>query len=260
MSRARPRLYLIHWHAAEARERAVRLRALGFQVNATLPPPGLLKALRRHPPAAVIIDLSRLPSAGRDIGIAVRAAAATRAVPLVFVGGAPEKVARVRSALPDAAFTTWPRIAAALRRALSHPVLRPVVPANALAGYSGTPLPKKLGIKPGATVCVVRGPADFRKTLGALPDGVVWRTRWSACNLLLWFVRSRRDLDARIAVIATHVGRDGIWICWPKQASGVQTDVSERVVRETGLAHGLVDYKIAAIDATWSGLKFARRK
>ncbi len=256
------RLRLIHWNAEEARERAERLRAAGHEV-AWKPPGGdsPLTALRRDPPDAFVIDLSRIPSQGRDLGVALRAARSTRGVPLVFVGGDPEKVAGVRKLLPDAVYTSWRGIRGAVERAVARPPADPVVPGSVMAGYSGTPLPKKLGIKPGSTVALSGAPSDAATTLGALPAGATLRKSALARNdLLLWFVRSRRDLERRVAAMGERAGRDGLWILWPKKASGVKTDVSEPVVRAAGLGAGLVDYKICAFDATWSGLRFARRK
>ena len=132
---------------------------------------------------------------------------------------------------------------------------------SSLAGYSGTPLPRKLGIKPGYAVALPGAPHDFETTLGELPDRVTLRRRVQGrCDLIVWFVGSRRELRQRVQRYGLKAGPGGLWICWPKKASGVQSDLSERVVRETGLANGLVDYKIAAIDQTWSGLRFTRRK
>ena len=127
------------------------------------------------------------------------------------------------------------------------------------AGYSGTPLPQKLGIKPGATILLVAGPAGFRKQLGPLPAKVTFVTRASRpVDLAIWFVTRRRELEGRMPAMAGAA--TGLWVAWPKKASGVETDVTENVVRDSGLANGLVDYKVCAIDATWSGLKFAVRK
>jgi hypothetical protein len=78
--------------------------------------------------------------------------------------------------------------------------------------------------------------------------------------MLLWFVQERDELRRRIGEIGAAAGASGLWIAWPKKASGVKCDVSEGDVREAGLAHGLVDFKVCAIDATWSGLRFARRR
>jgi hypothetical protein len=134
---------------------------------------------------------------------------------------------------------------------------------SAPAGYSGTPLPKKLGIKEGTPVLLFGAPAGFERTLGDLPAGArlrrVARAAGQAPGLTIWFVGSLRDLRKGMQARAAGTGPGGLWICWPKKASGVVTDVSENDVRAAGLARGLVDYKIAAIDATWSGLKFARR-
>jgi hypothetical protein len=131
-----------------------------------------------------------------------------------------------------------------------------------LAGYSGTPLVKKLGIKPGARVAVIAAPPGFDRALVGLPPDVRLLTRAAgAPDLVIWFVRSRRDLDARAPRIAGLIAMGaGLWIAWPKKASGVKTDVVEDLVRGAGLAHGLVDYKVCAINETWSGLKFSRRR
>ncbi|MCP5117986.1 MAG: DUF3052 domain-containing protein, partial [bacterium] len=127
-----------------------------------------------------------------------------------------------------------------------------------MAGYSGTPLPKKLGIKPKLVLGLVNAPDDFEKTLGALPDGVKLRHNLRGrVDLIIWFTKSAADLKRRIERMAAVTPPGGLWIAWPKKASGVATDVTEPLVRKTGLAHGLVDFQICAIDATWSGLKFA---
>ncbi len=252
---------LIHWNAAEAADRAARFPADEFQVDHSQLDPTGLRALRANPPGALVIDLGRLPSHGRDVGVAMRQARATRGIPLVFVDGDPAKVQRVRQLLPDAVYTDWPNVQPALRQAIGNPPSQPVVPASALAGYSGTPLPRKLGIKPGYAVATPGAPDNFQATLGTLPDDVVLRRGVQGrCDLIVWFVGSQRELRQRIERYGAKAGPGGLWICWPKKASGVTSDLSERVVRETGLASGLVDYKIAAIDQTWSGLRFTRRK
>jgi len=129
------------------------------------------------------------------------------------------------------------------------------------AGYSGTPLPKKLGIKEGSVVALLGAPRGFRKTLGKLPAGARLRAQGdSRCTLTLWFTRSRVDLGRGMRKAVALAGQGTVWIIWPKQASGVATDLKEGMVREAGLAAGLVDYKVCAVDATWSGLAFARRK
>jgi hypothetical protein len=129
------------------------------------------------------------------------------------------------------------------------------------AGYSGTPLPKKLGVKPGAGVALVGAPAGFERRLGAESLGaVVSRRGRRPADLVVWFVPSRRHLDQDLPRVAARLAPGGgLWIAWPKKASGVATDVTESLVRRAGIAAGLVDYKVCAIDTIWSGLKFARR-
>ncbi len=124
---------------------------------------------------------------------------------------------------------------------------------TAPAGYSGTPLPAKLGIKPASAVLLDGAPAD----LGI--DGHS-RIRASAYDVILLFAPDRARLTRRWAPLAARLSTAGrLWVCWPKRASGLQTDLSENDVRDYGLAQGLVDVKVCAVDATWSGLAFVRR-
>jgi hypothetical protein len=258
------RVCLIHWKAEEAEDKIAKLRAAGYEVDFGEMNPGALRNWRDNPPSAFVIDLSRMPSHGRDVAIALRGYKSTRHTPLVFVEGEPEKVERIKVNLPDAVYTSWNRIRGSLKAAIAKPPADPVAPSSNLAGYSGTPLPKKLGVKPNSTIALVGAPKDFEKTLGELPEGVKLKKRADrACDLIIWFVRMRAELYDRIKEmfeLTGDAGASGLWIAWPKQASGVTSDMTQNVVRETGLASGLVDYKVCAIDATWSGLKFARRK
>jgi CheY-like chemotaxis protein len=261
------RVLLVHWKPEEAEARLPALRRAGHEVR-VMAPQGMpaLRALRAEPPDALVIDLGRLPSQGRAVATALRQQKATRAVPLVFVEGEREKTARVKALLPDALYTRWPGLEAALRRALrpgraGRAASRPVVP-DTMAGYSGTPLPKKLGIKPGSVVTLVGAPEGFERTLGPLPESVTLRDgARGLADVVLLFVRSRADLARRFHHAVKAMGDPAaLWIVWPKKTSGVESDLGEQAVRDHGLAFGLVDYKIAAIDATWSGLCFARRK
>ena len=130
-----------------------------------------------------------------------------------------------------------------------------------MAGYSGTPLPKKLGIKAGSVVALINAPERFEETLGELPEGVLLhRQSASDSNVTLWFTRSQAELEGGIEAMTTFADKGGLWILWPKKASGVVSDLSQTVVRRTGLNAGLVDFKVCAVDKTWSGLRFSRRK
>ena len=130
-----------------------------------------------------------------------------------------------------------------------------------MVGYSGTPLPRKLGIQTGGRVAFPGAPPSFERTLGPLPDRVyIKRRAVRPLDVVVAFFHRRAELERRFAGLAAAIFPDGaLWIAWPKRASKVPTDLSEDVARELGLAHGLVDNKVCAIDATWSGLRLVYR-
>jgi hypothetical protein len=124
-----------------------------------------------------------------------------------------------------------------------------------MAGYSGTPLPAKLGVKPGLRIAFSSAPEGFVESLGALPDGARVATR-GPFDLAVLFVRTAREVESALPKAQERMDPAGaLWIGWPKKASGVATDVTEDVVRAAALRRGLVDVKVCAIDDTWSGLK-----
>lgn len=128
-----------------------------------------------------------------------------------------------------------------------------------MAGYSGTPLPKKLGIKEGSTVALVGAPDGF--SLDDLPAGVDVRSRAGNADVVVFFTTSASALAKRIEGLGQNVFPAGaLWIAWPKKAAKVPTDMTEHVVRDVALPLGLVDTKVCAIDDTWSGLKLVWRK
>jgi hypothetical protein len=130
-----------------------------------------------------------------------------------------------------------------------------------MAGYSGTPLVQKIGLKPGHRMILRNHPASFLKDLGKLPDGVEKTDKLSGqANVLVYFTDRQAALRKDFCGLAQRLVPDGmVWIAWPKKASGKPTDLTEDVVRKIGLETGLVDVKVCAIDETWSGLKFVIR-
>jgi hypothetical protein len=130
-----------------------------------------------------------------------------------------------------------------------------------VAGYSATPLPKKLGIKEGATVAFTAAPPEFATALGELPDAVTVKGRALApLDVAVAFFTRRAQLQRRFASLARAIfPAGGLWIAWPKGSSGVATDLTEDVIRDLALASGLVDNKVCAIDETWSGLRLVYR-
>jgi hypothetical protein len=128
-----------------------------------------------------------------------------------------------------------------------------------MAGYSGTPLIQKIGIKPGHRLILRNHPESFLKDLGELPAGAAQSSSGKA-NVVVCFSEKLADLQRSFPVLAGKLVPDGmLWISWPKRASGRPTDLTEDVVRQVGLKCGLVDVKVCAIDETWSGLKFVVR-
>jgi hypothetical protein len=130
-----------------------------------------------------------------------------------------------------------------------------------MAGYSKRTLVDKLGIRPSTRVVALSAPPTYASLLGALPTGSSLHSKLPAASgFIHQFARTRHDLAAdfpRLARALTDTG--ALWISWPKRASGVETDLSENIVREIGLKEGLVDVKVCAVDQVWSGLKFVRR-
>jgi CheY-like chemotaxis protein len=254
------RVRLIHWNGPEGRERKQQLASLGHDVEFDdLDRLDQRRALRVNPPDAYVIDLSRLPSQGREVAMALRTYKDTRNVPMVFVEGEPEKVQKVKALLPDATFTTWGRLKTSLSKAVSRRVTNPVVPPSSI--YSGKPTVEKLGVKPGMRVCVLGAPPGFLGTLGRLPAKASFTAKASAdCDLFLVVVRSQHELAAQFVAVARHVDRETVWVIWPKKGSGVRSDVNANVVRAIGLAAGWVDFKVCSVSDVFSGYAFKRRR
>ncbi len=135
-------------------------------------------------------------------------------------------------------------------------------PSSVTAGYSGTPLAKKLGLKPGSRVHLAAAPAGYRAWLAPIPDDVSFQSRVSPDTTLVHaFVTRRADLRRVLAVFRTQLPSDAaLWISWPKKSSGVATDVTEDTIRDEALPLGWVDVKVCAVTEVWSGLKLVVRK
>ena len=131
------------------------------------------------------------------------------------------------------------------------------------AGYSGTPLPKKLGIREGSRVAILNGPGDFTSALGDLPARVSMRARaGSEADVIVLFATKFSKLRAEFSKAMKMMPADAgmLWVAWPKKAAKMDTDLDENLIRDNGLAAGMVDTKVCAIDETWSGLRFNRRR
>ena len=131
-----------------------------------------------------------------------------------------------------------------------------------MAGYSGTPLPQKLGIKPDTIVVTIDPPDNYRRLLGQIPSGVNFASRpVGKTKFVHFFATERRVLQTQLASLRQKIAEDAtVWVSWPKKSSGVPTDVTEDVIRAVALPLGFVDIKVCAVDDTWSGLKLMIRR
>lgn len=249
----------MHWDEDEGLERQKQLEALGFDVTYDAGDSlAVLRAIRANLPDAVVFDLSRIPSSSYQIGHSLRTTKYSRHVALVFVGGEPAKVEKTRQLIPDATFTTWGRIKTALPKALATPVKDPVLPNHNAWGRSTA---DKLGIKAGFKVALLGSPKGFADTLKPLPAKVKFTARPERdADLYICFAKTERELMAHLLAVGDSAERQTMWLSWPKKASGVASELDGNVVRTTGLRAGWVDFKVCAIDDTWSGLAFKRRK
>jgi hypothetical protein len=252
---------LIHWNEPEATEKSLPLEKAGFQVNYQPPSgPKFIQELENENPLAVLIDLSRLPSQGRDLALSIRKRAGTRQIPLIFVGGDTVKVQKVQELLPDATFGHWEEILDLIDLACETNTGNLVVPDSVFAAYSGKPLAEKLGIKPGFRVAYVAADDHFTIALGDLPRDVQLIPEIDPnADITVWFLRSIKNLKKNLDSILEQSTRNPVWMAWPKKGSEMESDLNQQIVRETGMTAGMVDYKICSIDHNWSALLFKWR-
>lgn len=256
-------ILLIHWNSGEASARLEELARSGFEaVLAPTSGPTCFLQMRELHPSAVVIDLSRLPSHGREVAVAMRNQKWSRNIPIVFADGVPAKVENIREKLPDAVYASWKDIRTAVRLAIRNALANPSRPPAMMDLYKSTPLVKKLAIKENSRVHLIGAPEGFMETLGDLPEGAeVRHASRGRADLRIWFVRTQAELEQGIDSAASNSLNTPLWIAWPKklarQSSGGPT---EQEVRAAGSSAGLVDYKICSIDATWSAQLFTSKK
>jgi hypothetical protein len=256
-------LRLVSWNPQAAAERERELEKAGFKVHAgPAPTKQLATHFRDLAPAAIVIDMDKLPSHGRAVAVVLRTTKSTRHFPLVFAGGEPEKVERARRDMPDACFTDWKRAAPAIKRFIASAPPNPIQPPAYMDQFAGSSTIKKLGFKAGMKIAMIAAPEGFEEQLGELPENVEIGDRLARqTQLALWFVRSRGELESEIDFMSARLPEGcSIWIIHPKQTSRLKADFNQNHVRNVALAAGWVDYKVCAVDADWSGLKFARKK
>ena len=251
------RVGVFHWKAEEARPLLTALQAAGHSVEYRdkLVSP---RAVRENPPDAYVIDLSRRPSHGRELGVFLRGAKSTRHIPIVFVGGETEKVDGVRRVLPDAAFTPLARVRSALRSALANPPAEPVRPPRAMERWGHRTTAQKLGIARDARVAVIDPPSGYAEAIGDLPEGASFEEDSAAgCSIVLWFVHGVPEFLSALPRMRTLAAQSRLWILWrKKKADGLDGNFIRRGANE----FGLVDYKICSVSEVWTGMVFAVKK
>lgn len=245
------RVLVIHRDAVEATGLASRLRALGFDAVPYLNIGAKgFRGIRQDPPQVILIDLIRLPSYGKAMGVLLRHQKALCQIPLVFVEGDPHKAAQVRAILPDAVYATWENAAAAI-----HQVVRQAPREAALPRLPDTPLLSKLGIGTDSRVAALHLPDGF-----VLP-GVKMRKQADDVDVVMAFFSNSAGLGRELPALAglMRKGRR-VWVLWPKKTSGAASDLSMVGIREMASQFGLVDYKVCAVDETWSAMTLGKRR
>jgi hypothetical protein len=282
------RVRLFHWRAEEAKPLLTVLKAAGYSVDydartgparpsrrpatgdGSAEPRSVVRAssfkepdssyreVRARPPDAIVIDLSRLPSHGREVAVFLRGSKATRHVPIVFVGGEPEKIDSVRRVLPDAVYTPVSRLRSALRSAIANPPADPLKPAQTMGRWGSRTTAQKLGIAKGARVFVIDPPSGYARAIGELPEGACFEEESAGgCALALWFVHGIAEFHAALPRMRTLAAHARLWILWRKSK---QDGLNGNVIRAGAIDVGLVDYKICSINETWSAMVFAVKK
>jgi len=251
------RVRFLHWNADEAAATLASLRKARFQVEyAEAVDAVMMRQWRADPPQAFIIDLSRMPSRGREIAIALRQSPKTRHVPIIFCDGALEKVKLIRDVLPDATYCVSADLIKTLRNV--KPLHEPAKPLDMMNRYSSRTTAQKLGIREQSSIAAMNPPRNLQSMLGELPQGAEFCEEAGAVTLC--FVHSVDELRADISRVRSLAAATKLWILWRKKSAPGHDGVTEPLVRETGLELGLVDYKICSVDNTWSAILFAKKR
>jgi CheY-like chemotaxis protein len=254
-----PRIRIVHWRADEAGPLVDLCRSGGYEVDyEDMGFPELARAIRSSAPDALVIDLTRAPSHGRELAITIRRTKYSRYIPIIFVDGEPEKVEAVRRMLPDAIFTSRQRLCSRIKTALARPVLNPIAPPTVMERYQTRTVAQKVGIKANSTVALFDAPRDYLRALGQLPEGVEFAEDPDEIHpVTLWFVSDPDIFQAALPRMRMIAGRTKLWIVWQK---GAKSGMTQYLVRELANSVGLVDYKICAMGGSFSAMAFARRK
>ena len=253
------RALLVHWKPEEASEGLAVLKQAGHKVEVYSAKGGVgLSKFKSKLPEVVIVSLERLPSHGRELATWFRSTKATAAVPIIFVGGAEEKVIPARASFPDAVFCTWRGIRGAITKAIRTPQT-----ATPSLVCSTKALWQKLEVREDDVILQLGGPNNLLQTLGSdLPTSVKLTKRPSKkVSLVLLFAERLQDMNQHFQKAVDHTpDKRAMWICWPKKTSTIPTDVTQAAVMAFARGSGWTDTKICRIDDDWSGHMFRRKR
>ncbi len=246
---------LVHWKQAEAKPLIALLEKAGYEVHyGGEQKPIRASQLKKFDAAAAVIDLTRMPSYGKYWAAELRATS-LKHLPIVFVDGDPERVERVKAALPDAAYTTRDKLARVLKAL--KPVANPVQPSRMMASTRTNAM--KMGVKTGDRVAVYDAPRDYARAIGELPEGASFVEQGTA-PVTLWFVRDTAAYRERLCEMRGLAAKSRLWVLYPKQKKGKSSAITQFDIREAAIAVGLVDYKICSVDEIWTGIALAVKK
>lgn len=257
------RVRLIHWKSAESGPLIDILRKAGHDVEYEEKfTSKLLPVIRAAPPQVFVLDLSRMPSHSRYVAAAFRQSPKTRHVPIVFVDGEPEKVALIRGQFPDALFAALAKVPSTIKAAMKLKPVSPVAPGR-LFSYHPRTAAQKMGIAKNARIGVIDGPRDYERVIGAVADGVEFvEGAQPDCTMLIWFVTDPDtyiEMLPRMRVLLSK-SKLRLWVLWKKGGTTRSGAVTQPLIREAGQEFGLVDYKICAVDKSWSGIALTLKK
>ncbi len=250
------RVRVIHWKPAEAGPLLEALRVAGAEpeYDGCGSTPELNRVIRFNPPDIILIDLSRLPSHGISMANWFGRTKALRDIPLVFVNGAEDKVAKLRESIPDALCVGMKDLRQALKKA------RPstAAPVSVMAQYKTRTAAQKLGLDTGGSIAVIDPPRDYLAALGALPEDVeIDEDPDRPCDTTLWFIHDPEAFLVALRPMWRLAGHSRLWILWRK---GGTNGITQNSIREAGKEANLVDYKICAVNKDWSAMLFTRKK
>ena len=256
------RVRIVHWKEPQAAPLIEVCRACGFEVEYDpVRFPDLAKLIRANPPDVLVIDLTCLPSHGRESAIYLRRTKYARHLPLVFVDGEAEKVAKIREQLPDATFATRKQLGSKFKSALTKTIATPVLPPPMEARFALRTVAQKLGMKPNSTAAVIDAPRNYAAVIGELPEGAeLVEDPESICPVTLWFVEDLRGFKSGLRRMQTIADRTKLWIIWRKGGKAGKAELTSNLIREGGIDVGLVDYKICSVSEHWSGMAFGRKR